>query len=92
VARRLGAKVFATAGTAEKRAYLETLGIEAVLDSRTLAFADQVRRLTGGRGVDVILNSLPGPAIARATSTTTPGWASSRSATTSRSSPSTSTR
>jgi NADPH:quinone reductase-like Zn-dependent oxidoreductase/aryl carrier-like protein len=64
VARRAGAQVFATAGTPEKRAYLRDLGIEAVFDSRSLAFADEVRRRTGGRGVDVILNSLPGAAIA----------------------------
>jgi acyl transferase domain-containing protein/aryl carrier-like protein len=64
VARRAGARIFATAGTPEKRAYLRALGIETVLDSRALAFAEDVRRQTGGRGVDVILNSLPGAAIA----------------------------
>jgi NAD(P)-dependent dehydrogenase (short-subunit alcohol dehydrogenase family)/aryl carrier-like protein len=64
MARRLGARVFATAGSPEKRAYLEALGVEAVMDSRSFAWADEVRRRTGGRGVDVILNSLPGPAIA----------------------------
>ncbi len=32
------------------------------MDSRTLDFADQVRDLTEGRGVDVVLNSLTGPA------------------------------
>jgi acyl transferase domain-containing protein len=65
VARRAGAEVFATAGTPEKRDYLRGLGIDTVLDSRSLAFADEVRRRTGGRGVDVILNTLPGAAIAR---------------------------
>jgi acyl transferase domain-containing protein/aryl carrier-like protein len=65
IARRAGAEVIATAGTPEKRAYLQRLGIKTVLDSRSLAFADEVRRRTGGRGVDVILNSLPGAAIAR---------------------------
>jgi acyl transferase domain-containing protein/aryl carrier-like protein len=65
VARRAGAEVFATAGTPEKRDYLRALGIDTVLDSRSLAFADEVRRRTGGRGVDVILNTLPGAAIAR---------------------------
>jgi acyl transferase domain-containing protein/aryl carrier-like protein len=64
LARRAGARVFATAGTPEKRDYLRALGIETVLDSRSLAFADEVRAHTGGRGVDVILNSLPGEAIA----------------------------
>ena len=65
VARRAGAEVFATAGTPEKRAYLESLGVRAVMDSRSLAFADEVLRRTGGEGVDVVLNSLPGEAIAK---------------------------
>jgi polyketide synthase 12/epothilone polyketide synthase D len=65
LARRAGAEVFATAGTPEKRAHLLALGIEAVMDSRSLDFADEVRRRTDGRGVDVILNSLPGEAIPR---------------------------
>lgn len=63
VARRAGAYVLATAGTSEKRAYLRSLGIEHVMDSRTLEFADDVRRLTGGEGVDVVLNALAGRAI-----------------------------
>jgi acyl transferase domain-containing protein/NADPH:quinone reductase-like Zn-dependent oxidoreductase/aryl carrier-like protein len=65
LARRIGAEVLATAGTPEKREYLRGLGIEAVMDSRTLDFADEVIRRTGGRGVDAVLNSLPGEAIAR---------------------------
>ncbi len=63
--RGAGAEVFATAGTTEKRAYLEGLGVPHVMDSRSLAFADQVMALTEGRGVDVILNSLAGEAIPR---------------------------
>ncbi|HZT80840.1 MAG TPA: SDR family NAD(P)-dependent oxidoreductase, partial [Gemmataceae bacterium] len=65
LARRAGAEVFATAGTPEKRDYLRALGIRQVMDSRSLAFADEVRQLTGGRGVDAVLNSLPGEAIPR---------------------------
>ena len=65
IARMLGAEVIATAGTAEKRAYLRDLGVEHVFDSRTLDFADEVRAATGGRGVDVVLNSLAGPALVR---------------------------
>ncbi|GAA3784427.1 type I polyketide synthase [Streptomyces coacervatus] len=62
-AQARGAAVIATAGTPEKRDFLHLIGVEHVLDSRSLAFADQVRRLTGGRGVDVVLNSLAGEAI-----------------------------
>ncbi|MFC8538154.1 SDR family NAD(P)-dependent oxidoreductase [Streptomyces sp. NPDC057249] len=62
LARACGAEVFATAGSVTKRAYLRELGVQHVMDSRTTDFADQVRALTGGRGVDVVLNSLTGPA------------------------------
>ncbi len=63
VARTLGARVLATAGTEAKRSYLRALGIDHVFDSRDLAWADGVRAATGGRGVDVVLNSLTGAAI-----------------------------
>ncbi|WP_050514847.1 type I polyketide synthase [Streptomyces rimosus] len=62
LARACGAEVLATAGSDKKRAFLRELGISHVLDSRTLDFAGQVRDLTAGRGVDVVLNSLTGPA------------------------------
>ncbi len=63
IAQGLGARVLATAGSDEKRAYLRSLGVEAVFNSRDLAFADQVLELTDGRGVDVVLNSLAGDFI-----------------------------
>lgn len=63
VARHLGARVIATAGTEEKREYLRRLGIEHVFDSRGLDWADEVLAVTGGRGVDVVLNSLTGAAL-----------------------------
>lgn len=62
LARAFRAEVWATAGSEPKRDFLRGLGVEHVMDSRTLDFADQVRDLTGGRGVDVVLNSLTGPA------------------------------
>ena len=68
VARAAGAKVFATAGSAEKRELLRALGVEHVMDSRTLAFADEIREVTGGRGVDIVLNSLSGRAIEKSLS------------------------
>ena len=64
-ARARGARVFATAGSPAKRALLRSLDVEAVLDSRSLAFADEVMALTGGEGVDVVLNSLAGEAMRR---------------------------
>ncbi|SCL23201.1 myxalamid-type polyketide synthase MxaF [Micromonospora pallida] len=63
LAQAAGAEVFATAGSAEKRAYLTSLGVPHVLDSRSTAFAEQARAATGGQGVDVVLNSLAGEFI-----------------------------
>ncbi|MER6615751.1 type I polyketide synthase [Streptomyces xantholiticus] len=63
VARHLGAEVLATAGNDEKRGYLRGMGVRHVMDSRSLDFAEQAREATGGMGVDVVLNSLSGPAI-----------------------------
>lgn len=63
VARQLGAVVLATAGSAEKRAFVKTLGASTVMDSRSLSFVDDVRRATLGRGVDVVLNALAGDFI-----------------------------
>lgn len=65
LARLAGADIFATAGTPEKRTYLHELGIEHVMDSRSLAFAGEVMAQTGGQGVDMVLNSLAGEAIPR---------------------------
>lgn len=65
VAQLAGAEIFATAGSPEKRDYLRSLGVAHVMDSRSLAFADEVRTLTDGEGVDIVLNSLSGEAIAK---------------------------
>ncbi|MEV4441378.1 SDR family NAD(P)-dependent oxidoreductase [Streptomyces sp. NPDC049577] len=72
-ARRHGAHVIATAGTPVKRDLLRTLGVEHVLDSRDLCFAERIREITGGRGVDVVLNSLAGEAIPRGLDALRPG-------------------
>ncbi len=64
-ARARGAVVYATAGSDAKRALLRRLGVDAVLDSRSLLFAHEVMRLTRGEGVDVVLNSLSGEAMER---------------------------
>ena len=54
-----GAEVFATA-SAPKQAYLRSLGVEHVFDSRQTAFGKEILEATGGAGVDVVLNSLTG--------------------------------
>ena len=62
-ARDVGAEIFATAGTEEKCAYLRSLGVRHVMDSRSVEFAGDIMRATGGEGVDVVLNSLSGEAL-----------------------------
>jgi acyl transferase domain-containing protein/NADPH:quinone reductase-like Zn-dependent oxidoreductase/SAM-dependent methyltransferase/acyl carrier protein len=63
IAHHLGAEVIATAGSPAKRALLEILGVKHVIDSRRADFAEAVMELTGGKGVDVVLNSLAAEAI-----------------------------
>jgi polyketide synthase 5 len=62
MAKAVGAEIFATAGTPEKREMLRGMGIEHVYDSRSTEFAELIRKDTDGYGVDVVLNSLPGAA------------------------------
>ncbi|QES32776.1 beta-ketoacyl synthase [Streptomyces venezuelae] len=64
IAKHLGAEVFATASPA-KHSVLEEMGIDAAhrASSRDLAFEDAFRQASGGRGVDVVLNSLTGEFI-----------------------------
>ncbi|HSI14073.1 MAG TPA: SDR family NAD(P)-dependent oxidoreductase [Chthoniobacter sp.] len=63
IAHHLGATVIASAGSATKRALLETLGVKHVIDSRRGDFAEAVMELTDRRGVDCVLNALAAEAI-----------------------------
>ncbi|KAK3990438.1 Compactin diketide synthase mokB [Cladorrhinum sp. PSN332] len=68
MARHLGASaVYCTVGSeAKKQLLIDAYGIpeEHILDSRDhVSFAAGVKRLTNGRGVDVVLNSLAGEAL-----------------------------
>ncbi len=65
IARARGARVFATAGTAEKCAACERLGAERAINYREEDFVAVVKELTGGEGVDVILDMVGGDYIAR---------------------------
>jgi NADPH:quinone reductase-like Zn-dependent oxidoreductase len=60
-----GARAIVTAGSPEKRDLARALGAEYAFDSRSGAFVDDVLRVTGGRGVSVVLNSLSGEAMER---------------------------
>lgn len=65
LAQAAGAEIFATAGSKAKRRHLKNLGVQHVMDSRSLKFADDVMRITNGKGVDILLNSLPGDFITK---------------------------
>ncbi|MES9941410.1 MAG: type I polyketide synthase [Candidatus Thiodiazotropha sp. 6PLUC2] len=58
IAQWLGATVIATVGSEEKREYLRSIGVEHIFNSRTLDFSEQIKKVTNGKGVNVVLNSL----------------------------------
>ncbi|MES2673577.1 MAG: type I polyketide synthase [Pseudomonadota bacterium] len=62
IAQYIGAKIYVTASK-RKWPYLRAQGLENLMDSRSLDFADELKTLTNGRGVDVVLNSLKGEFI-----------------------------
>ncbi|KAL1970796.1 hypothetical protein VTN77DRAFT_2630 [Rasamsonia byssochlamydoides] len=63
LAQMIGAEIFVTVGTVEKKQFImQTYGIpeDHIFSSRDASFAEGVLRMTNGKGVDVILNSLAG--------------------------------
>lgn len=56
LAKAFGAKVYATAGSAAKVEACLGFGADAAIDYRAQDFAEEVKRLTGGKGVDVVLD------------------------------------
>jgi NADPH2:quinone reductase len=65
MARAFGHRVLATAGSAEKCAACEQLGAERGINYRTEDFVEVVKQLTGGKGVDVILDMVGGDYVPR---------------------------
>jgi NADPH:quinone reductase-like Zn-dependent oxidoreductase/surfactin synthase thioesterase subunit/SAM-dependent methyltransferase/acyl carrier protein len=63
IAKALGAEVYATAGSDEKREYLRSFGVTNTYDSRSLRFREEILNDTQGYGVDVVINALSGHAI-----------------------------
>ncbi len=66
LAKMIGADVFVTVGSAEKKKFLmEEYDIPEnhIFFSRDTSFADAIRQATNGRGVDVVLNSLAGEGL-----------------------------
>ena len=58
IARLHGARVFATVGSDDKAARVRDLGADAAINYRNSDFLEEVRRLTGRRGVDVVIESV----------------------------------
>ncbi len=65
LASALGHRVFGTAGDAQKCAAVEALGAVECINYRTQDFAVEIKRLTAGRGVDVILDMIGGAYLGR---------------------------
>jgi NADPH2:quinone reductase len=58
LARRAGATVLATASSAEKLARLAAFGLDHGINYTETDFVEEARRLTGGRGVDLVVDSV----------------------------------
>lgn len=56
--KTLGATVIGTAGSAEKRSLALSLGADYIIDYRSSDWVQQVREVTGGRGVDVVYDGV----------------------------------
>jgi len=65
IARALGHKVFVTVGSDERAAAVEALGATKAINYKTQDFVEEIKRLTDGRGVDVVLDMVSGEYINR---------------------------
>jgi NADPH2:quinone reductase len=65
LAKAFGANVIVTAGTDDKCAACLSLGADHAINYKTHDFQDEVKRLTGGAGVDVILDMVAGSYVAK---------------------------
>ncbi|MEL6776868.1 MAG: SDR family NAD(P)-dependent oxidoreductase [Cyanobacteria bacterium J06597_16] len=67
IAQQVGTKIYATASP-QKWPALRAMGVNNIMNSRTLDFAEEIMAKTGGQGVDVVLNSLSGEFIEKSLS------------------------
>ena len=65
LAKAFGATVFTTAGSADKIAFCRTMGADHAIDYKTQDFVAEVARITGKRGVNVVLDMVGGDYIER---------------------------
>ncbi len=68
IAKAVGAEIYATAGTPEKRDLLRSMGVKYVGDSRSLNFAEEIMQVTNNEGIDIVLNTLSGKAVKKSMS------------------------
>jgi putative PIG3 family NAD(P)H quinone oxidoreductase len=65
IARALGHKVFVTVGSDERAAAVEALGASKAINYKTQDFVEEIKKLTDGKGVDVVLDMVSGEYINR---------------------------
>ncbi|MGH6843511.1 MAG: NAD(P)H-quinone oxidoreductase, partial [Methylocella sp.] len=65
LAKHFGARVIATAGSSTKCAFCKTLGADFAIDYKTQDFAEEVRKIAGKHGVDVVLDMAGGTYLQR---------------------------
>lgn len=73
IARHVGARVFTTAGGDAKCRRLHDLGADETINYTRQDFVQEVRRLTGGRGVDIVLEMVGGDVFTRSLEVLAPG-------------------
>lgn len=63
LARHIGAQCIATVGSDEKAEFCKSFGADHTINYRNSDFADEVKRLTNGEGVDVVLDMVGAPYV-----------------------------
>lgn len=65
IAKAMGAKVIVTAGSDDKCKACKAFGADHAINYKTSDFVEEVKRLTDGKGVDVVLDMVAGSYVAR---------------------------
>lgn len=73
MAKLKGCIVYGTAGSPEKLKYLESLGVDHPINYREHEFDQRIREIRGGKGVDIVFDSLGGKAFKRGFKLLEPG-------------------
>jgi acyl transferase domain-containing protein/NADPH:quinone reductase-like Zn-dependent oxidoreductase/acyl carrier protein/SAM-dependent methyltransferase len=73
LAQHHGAEIYATAGSQHKLDHLGALNVPHLINYVENDFEAEVKRLTGGEGVDVVINTLPGEAMQKGLNCLAPG-------------------